>query len=110
MSGFRLRRARTAISASIPIRRKEALGALLGKNAPNLSRGVIARLTAEWQGEYEAWQKRDLSARRYVYVWADGVYPQARMEDHGGASAPPPRARRSSSASRPGFGRCAELA
>jgi len=29
---------------------------------------VISRLTAEWQGEYERWQKRDLSARRYVYV------------------------------------------
>jgi putative transposase len=44
---------------------------------------VISRLTAEWQGEYERWQKRDLSARRYVYVWADGVFLQARMEDHG---------------------------
>jgi putative transposase len=36
---------------------------------------VITRLTAEWQADYDAWQKRDLSARRYVYVWADGVYP-----------------------------------
>jgi putative transposase len=44
---------------------------------------VISRLTAEWQGEYERWQKRDLSARRYVYVWADGVFLQARLEDHG---------------------------
>ena len=44
---------------------------------------MISRLTAEWQGEYERWQKRDLSARRYVYVWADGVFLQARMEDHG---------------------------
>ena len=43
---------------------------------------MIARLTAEWQAEYEHWQRRDLSARRYVYVWADGVYLQARMEDH----------------------------
>jgi putative transposase len=41
---------------------------------------VITRLTAEWQADYEAWQKRDLSARRYVYVWADGVYLQARMQ------------------------------
>ena len=41
---------------------------------------MITRLTAEWQADYEAWQKRDLSARRYVYVWADGVYLQARME------------------------------
>src|ERR1019366_6161468 len=41
---------------------------------------VIARLKGEWEGEYQQWQKRDLSARRYVYVWADGVYLQARME------------------------------
>jgi transposase-like protein len=61
---------------------QEALAALLGQNAPNLSPAVISRLTAEWQGEYERWQKRDLSARRYVYVWADGVFLQARMQDH----------------------------
>jgi putative transposase len=60
---------------------QEALSALLGKDAPNLSPAVIARLTAEWQADYDAWQKRNLSPRRYVYVWADGVYLQARMED-----------------------------
>ena len=60
---------------------QEALSALLGKEAPNLSPSVIARLSAEWSAEYDRWQKRDLSARRYVYVWADGVYLQARMED-----------------------------
>ena len=59
---------------------QEALAALLGKDAPNLSPAVITRLTADWQTEYDAWQKRDLTARRYVYVWADGVYLQARME------------------------------
>jgi transposase-like protein len=59
---------------------QEALAALLGKDAPNLSPAVIARLTAEWQVDYDTWQKRDLSARRYVYVWADGVYLQGRME------------------------------
>ena len=53
---------------------QEALAALLGKDAPNLSPSVIGRLTAEWQAEYERWQGRDLTARRYVYVWADGVY------------------------------------
>ncbi|MDR3517209.1 MAG: IS256 family transposase [Azospirillaceae bacterium] len=61
---------------------QEALSALLGKDAPCLSPAVISRLTAEWSAEYERWQKRDLSARRYVYVWADGVYLQARMEDN----------------------------
>src|SRR6476469_3160446 len=59
---------------------QEALAALLGKDAPNLSPSVITRLTAEWQSDYDAWQKGNLSARRYVYVWADGVYLQARME------------------------------
>jgi putative transposase len=59
---------------------QEALAALLGKQAPNLSPAVIARLKSDWEGEYRRWQQRDLSARRYVYVWADGVYLQARLE------------------------------
>lgn len=59
---------------------QEALGALLGKNAPNLSPSVIARLKEDWAADYARWQQRDLSARRYVYIWADGVYLQARME------------------------------
>lgn len=59
---------------------QEALAALLGADAPNLSPGAISRLTAGWQEDYERWQRRDLSARRYVYIWADGVYLQARME------------------------------
>jgi len=59
---------------------QEALAAILGQDAPNLSPNVISRLTGEWQQEYDRWQRRDLSARRYVYIWADGVYLQARME------------------------------
>ncbi len=59
---------------------QEALSALLGRDAPNLSPSVIARLRGEWEADYAHWQRRDLSARRYVYVWADGVYLQARME------------------------------
>ena len=59
---------------------QEALAALLGADAPNLSPSVISRLTGEWQQEHARWQRRDLSARRYVYLWADGVYLQARME------------------------------
>ena len=59
---------------------QEVLTALPGKDAPNLSPAVIARPKGEWEDEYLRWQKRDLSARRYVYVWADGVYLQARME------------------------------
>ncbi len=59
---------------------QEAFSALLGADAPNLSPGAISRLTAGWQEEYDRWQRRDLSTRRYVYIWADGVYLQARME------------------------------
>jgi len=59
---------------------QEVLASLLGKDAPNLSPAVISRLKGEWEDEYRRWQKRDLSARRYVYIWADGVYLQARME------------------------------
>jgi putative transposase len=59
---------------------QEALAALLGQDAPNLSPSVIARLRGEWEADHARWQRRDLSARRYVYIWADGVYLQARME------------------------------
>jgi len=59
---------------------QEALAALLGHDAPNLSPSVIARLRSEWEADYARWQRRDLSARRYAYIWADGVYLQARME------------------------------
>ena len=41
---------------------------------------MISRLTGEWQQEHDRWQRRDLSARRCVYMWADGVYLEARME------------------------------
>jgi putative transposase len=60
---------------------EEALAALLGKDAPGLSASTIARLKEVWIDEHARWQKRDLSARRYVYVWADGIYLQARLED-----------------------------
>jgi hypothetical protein len=46
----------------------------------NLSR-PIARLKEIWFDEHQHWRKRDLSAKRYVYVWADGIYLQARLED-----------------------------
>jgi len=58
----------------------EALGALLGANAEGLSSSTISRLKAGWWKDYERWRKRDLSARRYVYLWADGVYFKPRMD------------------------------
>ena len=59
----------------------EALAPLVGENAKNLSPGVVSRLKASWEDEYEVWSKRDLRGERYVYLWADGIYLQARMED-----------------------------
>lgn len=59
----------------------EALAALLGKDAAGLSASAIGRLKDGWLDEHAAWQKRDLSARRYLYVWADGIHLEARLED-----------------------------
>jgi hypothetical protein len=60
---------------------EETLAALLGKDAPGLSASTIARLKEVWRDEHVHWRKRDLSAKRYVYVWADGIYLAARLED-----------------------------
>src|SRR5712672_3628904 len=59
----------------------EALAALLGKDASGLSASAIGRLKDGWFDEHAAWQKRDLSAKRYVYIWADGIHLEARLED-----------------------------
>ena len=58
----------------------EALAALLGPDAPSLSATTITRQKADWWDDYERWSKRDLSARRYVYFWADGVCFTPRMD------------------------------
>jgi len=59
----------------------EALAALVGKDAPGLSPATIGRLKSVWQEDLEKWQKRDLSHKRYVYIWADGIYCNVRMEN-----------------------------
>ena len=53
---------------------------ILGSRPKNLSPNVISRLKAGWHDQYLLWQRRDLSKKKYVYFWADGVYLQARME------------------------------
>ncbi len=58
----------------------EALAARLGADAPGLSATPIVRLKAAWADEYVRWARRDLSAKRYVYFWADGVYFQPRLD------------------------------
>lgn len=59
----------------------EALAALLGPDAPGLSATTVTRLKAGWQQEYDAWSKRSLAGERYVYVWADGVHFNIRLEE-----------------------------
>jgi putative transposase len=58
----------------------DALSALLGPDAPGLAATTVRRLTQAWQEEHARWQKRDLSTRRYVYLWADGVHFTPRLE------------------------------
>jgi len=60
---------------------EEALVALLGKDAGGLSASTIARLKEAWSEEHARWSERDLSAKRYVYFWVDGIHVQARLED-----------------------------
>lgn len=60
---------------------QEALSVLLGDEAKGLSPAVVSRLKAQWADDYQAWNRRDLSQERYVYVWADGIYSTLRGED-----------------------------
>jgi transposase-like protein len=59
----------------------EALAAILGEKASGLSATNIVRLKAGWEGDYKAWSQRDLSQKRYVYWWADGVYFNVRLDE-----------------------------
>ena len=59
----------------------EALQAILGPDAPNLSATTITRLKAVWEQDHEAWSKRSLAGKHYVYVWADGVHFNIRLEE-----------------------------
>ena len=58
----------------------EALVPMVGEEARNISPSVISRLKSEWGKDLESWRKQDLSKKRYVYWWADGIYLTARME------------------------------
>jgi transposase-like protein len=60
---------------------EEALVALLGKDAGGLSAATVGRLKEAWSEEHARWRKRELSAKRYVYFWVDGIHVQARLED-----------------------------
>jgi transposase-like protein len=58
-----------------------ALEALLGEGATGLSANTVSRLKQGWEQDYDQWRKRDLSKRRFVYIWADGIYCNVRMDD-----------------------------
>jgi putative transposase len=59
----------------------DALIALLGRDAGGLSASTIGRLKEAWSEEHARWTKRDVSAKRYIYFWVDGIHVQARLED-----------------------------
>ena len=61
--------------------KQATLESLLGEGIAGLSTGTVSRLKQSWEADYDRWRQRDLSRRRYVYVWADGVYSNVRMDD-----------------------------
>jgi transposase-like protein len=60
---------------------RDALSALLGKDAPGLSPKTIGRLKSKWQADLEQWNRRDLNGKQYVYWWVDGIYCNVRMDE-----------------------------
>jgi len=60
---------------------EESLKAILGENAIGLSSTNITRLKESWEKDYDYWIKRSLSDKKYVYIWADGIYFNVRLSD-----------------------------
>ena len=58
-----------------------ALSSILGEGAKGLSAATVVRLKQIWEDEYKTWSKRDLSGKRYVYIWADGIHCNVRLDD-----------------------------
>jgi putative transposase len=59
----------------------EALAALVGPNCPGLSASTVTRLKTCWEDEFQHWNKRSLREKKYVYLWADGVHFNIRLEE-----------------------------
>nr|WP_010581932.1 IS256 family transposase [Schlesneria paludicola] len=59
----------------------KVLQSLIGSNASGFSANVVVRLKEQWSQEYDAWSRRNLSGKHYVYIWADGIYANVRLED-----------------------------
>ena len=60
----------------------EALAALLGEDAPGLSASTVVRMKQGWETDFREWNQRDLSMKRYVYIWVDGIHFNIRLEEH----------------------------
>ena len=59
----------------------DALKALVGPECPGLSATTVTRLKTVWEEEFREWNKRSLEGKQYVYVWADGVHFNIRLEE-----------------------------
>lgn len=59
----------------------EALAAILGPDCPGLSATTVTRLKTVWEQEYREWSSRSFAGREYVYVWADGIHTNIRLEE-----------------------------
>ena len=59
-----------------------ALEAILGESVKNLSANTIVRLKQSWMKDYDEWSKRDLSNKKIVYIWADGIYFNVRLSNN----------------------------
>jgi len=59
----------------------EVLASLVGADAKGFSQPVVSKLKYKWKQEHETWSKRDLSKKRYTYIWVDGIYCNVRMDD-----------------------------
>lgn len=60
---------------------KEALRCLLGDKASGLSPSSISRLTDKWSDDYRVFRNQSLKDKNYLYVWADGIHFNVRLED-----------------------------
>jgi transposase-like protein len=59
----------------------EVMPALLGNGVVGFSADTVLRLRQQWKLDLEHWEKRRLNSKNYIYLWADGVYLSARMEE-----------------------------
>ena len=59
----------------------ESLSVLFGEQTKGLSASTISRLKQAWEAEHKEWSERDLSLKRYVYIWADGIHFNVRSDE-----------------------------